>query len=94
MNHVRPMTADHDPDREVARIAAALGDTARSRMLYSLMSGHARTATELALVADVSPATASAHLHRLKSEKLVRVAAQGTGITHSTTSEWQISSRA
>jgi len=71
------MNADDDPERQIARIAAAVGDTARSRMLYSLMSGHARTATELALVAGVTPATASAHLNRLKSEQLIRVVAQG-----------------
>jgi DNA-binding transcriptional ArsR family regulator len=71
------MTVIADPEGQVARIAAAVGDAARSRMLYSLMSGHARTATELALVAEVTPATASAHLSRLKSERLVRVVAQG-----------------
>jgi DNA-binding transcriptional ArsR family regulator len=71
------MSVNDDPERQIARIAAAVGDAARSRMLYSLMSGHARTATELALVAEVTPATASAHLHRLKSEQLVRVVAQG-----------------
>ena len=46
-------------------------------MLYCLMDGRARTATELALVGDVTPATASAHLARLKDEHLVRVLAQG-----------------
>ena len=71
------MNVDGSAEREIARIAAAVGDTARSKMLYSLMTGHARTATELALVADVTPATASAHLQRLKAEALVRVVAQG-----------------
>jgi hypothetical protein len=46
-------------------------------MLYSLMDGHARTGTELAMVAEVSPSTASVHLHRLQSQNLIRVAAQG-----------------
>jgi DNA-binding transcriptional ArsR family regulator len=46
-------------------------------MLYSLMDGHARTSTELAMVADVSPSTASAHLNRLKTERLVNVFVQG-----------------
>jgi DNA-binding transcriptional ArsR family regulator len=46
-------------------------------MLYSLMDGHARTSTELAIVAEVSPSTASVHLHRLKSERLVKVLVQG-----------------
>jgi hypothetical protein len=46
-------------------------------MLYSLLDGHARTSTELAMVADVSPSTASAHLNRLKSQHLVKVLVQG-----------------
>jgi hypothetical protein len=46
-------------------------------MLYCLMDGRSRTGTELALVAEVSPSTASAHLNRLKSERLVKVLAQG-----------------
>jgi len=46
-------------------------------MLYCLVDGHARTSTELAIVADVSPSTASVHLHRLKSERLVKVLVQG-----------------
>jgi len=46
-------------------------------MLYCLMDGQARTSTELAIVADVSPSTASAHLSRLKTEHLVKVVVQG-----------------
>jgi hypothetical protein len=46
-------------------------------MLYCLMDGHARTSTELAMVAEVSPSTASVHLDRLKTERLVKVLAQG-----------------
>lgn len=61
----------------VARIAAAIGEPARARMLYSLMDGRARTSTELAVAADVSASTASAHLNRLKSERLVKALAQG-----------------
>ncbi len=61
----------------VARIAAAIGEPARARMLYSLMDGRARTSTELAVAAEVSASTASAHLNRLKSERLVKALAQG-----------------
>ena len=64
-------------DAEVARIAAAIGEPARARMLYSLMDNRARTATELAVVAEVSPSTASVHLSRLTSERLVTVLGQG-----------------
>jgi DNA-binding transcriptional ArsR family regulator len=58
-------------------IAAAIGEPARARILYSLMDGRARTSTELAVVAEVSPSTASAHLNRLKAAELVRVLVQG-----------------
>src|SRR5260221_12672555 len=64
-------------DHAVSRIAAAIGEPARARMLYCLMDGQARTSTELAVVADVSPSTASVHLHRLKTERLVNVLVQG-----------------
>lgn len=46
-------------------------------MLYCLMDGHARTSTELSVVAEVSPSTASVHLNRLKMAHLVRVLVQG-----------------
>jgi DNA-binding transcriptional ArsR family regulator len=46
-------------------------------MLYCLLDGRARTSTELALVAGVSPSTASVHLHRLKAERLVKLVVQG-----------------
>lgn len=41
------------------------------------MDNHARTSTELAVVAGVSPSTASVHLNRLQTEGLVKVQAQG-----------------
>ena len=71
------MDTVEDTDTPVAGIAAAIGEPARARMLYSLMDGHSRTATELAAVAAVTPSTASLHLARLKSARLVRVEAQG-----------------
>jgi DNA-binding transcriptional ArsR family regulator len=46
-------------------------------MLYCLLDGHARTSTELAVVAEVSPSTASVHLQRLTTQRLVKVFAQG-----------------
>jgi len=66
-----------DPDAGVAPIAAAIGEPARARMLYCLVDGRARTSTELAVVADVTPSTASVHLQRLKTLRLVKVYAQG-----------------
>ncbi len=46
-------------------------------MLYCLLDNHARTSTELAVVAEVSPSTASVHLNRLKDARLVKVLVQG-----------------
>jgi DNA-binding transcriptional ArsR family regulator len=69
--------ADDADGFAVARIAGAIGEPARARMLYSLMDGRARTSTELAVASEVSPSTASAHLNRLKSEGLVKALAQG-----------------
>lgn len=71
------MNAIPSQDTVVARIAAAIGEPARSRMLCCLLDGHARTSTELATVAEVTPSTASIHLNRLKAENLVLLQPQG-----------------
>jgi DNA-binding transcriptional ArsR family regulator len=71
------MNVEDQADVAASRIAAAIGEPARARMLYSLMDGRARTSTELAVIAEVSPSTASIHLQRLTSERLVAVAVQG-----------------
>jgi DNA-binding transcriptional ArsR family regulator len=71
------MNVEHHADAAVARIAAAIGEPARARILFCLMDGHARTSTELAVVAEVSPSTASVHLNRLKAERLIKVLIQG-----------------
>ena len=71
------MDVSIDTDAAVSGIANAIGEPARARMLYCLVDGHARTSTELAIVAQVSPSTANVHLNRLRAEKLVRVFAQG-----------------
>jgi len=66
-----------DVDERVSMIAAAIGEPARARILYGLLDGRARTSTELSAVAAVSPSTTSAHLNRLKSARLLKVAVQG-----------------
>lgn len=71
------MDAKASLDLRVSAIAAAIGEPARARMLFCLMDGRARTSTELAVVAEVSPSTASEHLRRLTDADLVRVVAQG-----------------
>jgi DNA-binding transcriptional ArsR family regulator len=64
-------------DNHLARIAGAIAEPARARMLCCLLDGHARTSTELSVVAEVSASTASAHLARLRDEQLVQLLAQG-----------------
>jgi DNA-binding transcriptional ArsR family regulator len=71
------MNVEDHAELVISRIAAAIGEPARVRILYCLLDGHARTSTELAVVADVSPSTASAHLNRLRRERLIKVLVQG-----------------
>jgi DNA-binding transcriptional ArsR family regulator len=71
------MNVEDQGDLAAARIAAAIGEPARARMLYALMDGRARTSTELGTIAEVSPSTASIHLQRLAAERLVAVVVQG-----------------
>ena len=71
------MAADTHADAPVSRIAAAIGEPARTRMLFCLLDGRARTATELAVVAGVSPSTASVHLQRLVAGRLLALHPQG-----------------
>jgi DNA-binding transcriptional ArsR family regulator len=71
------MTARSGGDGLESGIAAAIAAPARARMLYCLVDGRARTSTELSMVADVTPSTASVHLQRLKMQRLVKVVTQG-----------------
>ena len=71
------MDVENHADVAVSKIAAAIGEPARARMLYCLLDARARTSTELAMVAEVTPSTASVHLQRLKTQRLVKVFAQG-----------------
>jgi DNA-binding transcriptional ArsR family regulator len=73
----RIVNVEDHADLAASNIAAAIGEPARARMLYCLMDGHARTSTELAIVAGVSPSTASSHLNRLMTERLIKVMVQG-----------------
>ena len=67
----------------LSEIAAAVAEPARARMLCSLLDGRARTSTELAVIAGVTPSTASVHLQRLKTHGLTRVLSQGKHRYHS-----------
>ncbi|MCC7683831.1 helix-turn-helix transcriptional regulator [Janthinobacterium sp. FW305-128] len=64
-------------DMGLAQLAGAIAEPARARMLCSLLDGHARTATELATLAEVGASTASAHLARLRDDGLLSMLAQG-----------------
>lgn len=62
---------------DIARIAALIGEPARSNMLTALLDGRALTASELAALAGVTKQTASAHLARLLDGGLVGCEVQG-----------------
>jgi DNA-binding transcriptional ArsR family regulator len=61
----------------LARIAAAIADPTRARVLARLLDGRLHTAGELATHAGVGAATMSAHLKLLVDEGLARVQPQG-----------------
>ena len=63
------MSTPHEP--RLARVAAVVADPARSRMLAYLLSGEYASASELAKVASVTPATASGHLGKLLDARFV-----------------------
>jgi DNA-binding transcriptional ArsR family regulator len=60
-----------------AEIASLAGDPSRAAMLHALMDGRALTASELAEVAGIAPATASEHLARMTEAGLLSVEKQG-----------------
>jgi DNA-binding transcriptional ArsR family regulator len=61
----------------IAGIAALVGEPARAEMLTALLADRALTATELATIAGVGKATASAHLAKLCDTGLLAVDVQG-----------------
>ena len=66
-----------DADPDIARVAALIGDPARSAILQSLLGGLALPATELALRAGVSAQTASSHLQKLTESGLLAMERSG-----------------
>ena len=65
------------PGTDIVPVAALMADRARAAMLTALLDGRPLAAGELARVAGVSAATASAHLARLLDGGLVTVIRQG-----------------
>jgi DNA-binding transcriptional ArsR family regulator len=62
---------------DMAAIAALVGDPARANILCALLDGRALTASELAYAAHITPQTASGHLAKLSTAKLISAAQQG-----------------
>jgi DNA-binding transcriptional ArsR family regulator len=72
MNEVSPLTR-----YQLAELGALLAEPARAAILLALMDGTTRPAGELARIAGVSAATASAHLKRLLDGGLLGLHEQG-----------------
>jgi len=69
------MTAAAEPD--LAKLATAIADERRARMLLALNDGRALPAMRLAAEAGVAPSTASEHLRKLLDAGLVVVEPEG-----------------
>ena len=61
----------------IAEIAALVGDPARATMVSALLDGRARSASELASVARITPQTASTHLAKLTEASVLSVVRNG-----------------
>jgi DNA-binding transcriptional ArsR family regulator len=66
-----------DAAQFLSRAGSLVGDPSRAAMLWSLLGGEARPASELAMLANVSPQTASNHLRRLVDANFLRVESLG-----------------
>jgi DNA-binding transcriptional ArsR family regulator len=55
----------------ITRIAGLIGESGRIQMLLALLDGSGHSASELAIVAAVSPQTASSHLSKLVAGGLI-----------------------
>jgi DNA-binding transcriptional ArsR family regulator len=66
-----------DVEDKFVSISALMCEPTRARMLWNLLDGRAYTASELSIVADTSPTSASNHLSRLLEAEIVKVEIQG-----------------
>src|SRR5882757_211587 len=64
-------------EEQFSQLASLIGEPARAKMLWHLLDGRAFTATELALMAEVSPQSASMHLNKLMQAEFLTVEHQG-----------------
>jgi len=58
-------------------LTSLIGEPVRATILWNLLDGRALTATELAMLANVSPPGASMHLNKLVQANLLAVESQG-----------------
>ena len=66
-----------DVEENFIRISALICEPARAKMLWNLLDGRAYTATELSVVSEISPTSASNHLSKLLEADIVKVELQG-----------------
>jgi DNA-binding transcriptional ArsR family regulator len=71
------MQLKRDADVDMSKVAAVIGESARTRMLMTLLDGRARTGSELASLAGLTISTTSVHLFRLEAAHLVSVHRKG-----------------
>jgi len=64
-------------EEKFVELTGLICEPTRAKMLWNLLDGRAYTASELAIVADVSPTAASNHLAKLREADLVKVETQG-----------------
>lgn len=66
-----------DEAKELADLSARLADPARAAIVLSLMDGSSRPTGELQMAANLLPSSASAHLARLVSARVLSVVKRG-----------------
>jgi len=66
-----------DADELFISITSLICEPARAKMLWNLLDGRAYTASELAIVADISATSASNHLSKLLDADVLKVEKQG-----------------
>jgi len=64
-------------EEKFVRLSGLICEPTRAKMLWNLLDGRAYTASELALVADISATAASNHLSKLLEADIVKVDMQG-----------------
>lgn len=66
-----------DVTKSLAKAASLIADPSRSAILWSLLGGESRPASELAMIANVSPQTASNHLRLLLDAGFLKAESMG-----------------